>query len=144
MVARPRILSRSNTVEESEDEEALVGRSDVERKLNLRRILMLLAIVLVVLVAASILLFFVANEIKRQEEFRLLEDIVCAPNDVACIAKLCPTGMTWQPKESHCVEQDRAIVGHLCLVSTCDTARCDPGYVWVSHKLKCMRIAHAG
>ena len=79
MVAR--ILSRSSTVEESEDEEALVRRSDVERKLNLRRILMLLAIVLLFLVAASILLFCVAYEIKRQEEFKLLEEIVCASEE---------------------------------------------------------------
>ena len=142
MVAR--ILSRSSTVEESEDEEALVRRSDVERKLNLRRILMLLAIVLLFLVAASILLFCVAYEIKRQEELRLLEEIVCAANDVACIGKRCPKGMTWQPKENQCVEQYQARVGHLSPVSVDHPAFCDIGYVYVEWKKQCMRMVRAG
>ena len=63
MVAYARALSRSSTIEESEEEESLVKRSEVERKLNLRRILVLLAILLVSLVAASILLFPSADEI---------------------------------------------------------------------------------
>ena len=137
MVAR--ILSRTSTIDESEDEESLVRRSDVERKLNLRRILMLLAIVLAFLVAASILLFCVAFEIKRQEEFRLLEEIVCAANDAPCIAKLCPTGMTWQPEKSQC-EQGQA-VGYLSPLVIDHPALCDRGYAWVSWKRQCMRIA---
>merc|ERR1712183_506051 len=108
---------------------------------------MLLAIVLLFLVAASILLFCVAYEIKRQEEFRLLEDIVCAANDDACIAKLCPTGMIWQPKENQCFENVRAKpvaqLAHQGLAPN-HAALCDAGYVWVAHKQKCMRIARAG
>ena len=58
-----RILSRSSTFEESEDEESLVRRSKIERRLNVRRILKLLAVVLVFLVAAFILLFCVAGAV---------------------------------------------------------------------------------
>ena len=81
MVAYARALSRSSTIEESEEEESLVKRSEVEKKLKLRRKLALIAILLVSLVAASILLFCVANEIKRQSS--AVEDIICAPNDVS-------------------------------------------------------------
>ena len=144
MVAR--ILSRSSTVDESEDEESLVRREDVERTLNQRRILMLLAIVLGFLVVASILLFCVAYEIKRQEDYRLLEEIVCAANDVACIGKRCPKGMTWQPEENQCVDEGQARVGHLGpnLVDINRPAFCDVGFVWVSHKKQCMRSVRAG
>ena len=138
MVAR--ILSRSSTFEESEDEESLVRRSEIERKLNLRRILMLLAIVLVFVVAASILLFCVAYEIKKQEELGLmvLDDIVCSANDVACIANLCPTGMTWQPERNQCSEDGGATrVGRQGL-SPSDPALCRSGYVWVSWRQRCM------
>ena len=143
MVAR--ILSRSSTVEESEDEESLVRREDVERTLNQRRILMLLAIVLGFLVVASILLFCVAYEIKRQEEFKLLEEIVCAANDVACIGKRCPKWMTWKPEENQCVEEGQARMGHLGVVTN-HVAYCDIGFVWVERKGKreCMRIPRAG
>ena len=135
MVAR--ILSRSSTFEESEDEESLVRRSEIERNLNLRRILKLLAIVLVFLVAASILIFCVAYEIKRQEELGLmvLDDIVCAANDVACIADLCPTGMTWQPERNQCSGATR--VGRQGL-SPSDPSLCRAGYVWVSWRQRCM------
>ena len=143
MVAR--ILSRSSTVDESEDEESLVRREDVERTLNQRRILMLLAIILGFLVVASILLFCVAYEIKRQEEFKLLEEIVCAANDVACIGKRCPKWMTWKPEENQCVEEGRkeARMGHLGLTVN-DPDPCDIGFLWVSHKKQCMRILRAG
>ena len=141
MVAR--ILSRSSTVDESEDEESLVRREDVERTLNQRRILMLLAIILGFLVVASILLFCVAYEIKRQEEFKLLEEIVCAANDVACIGKRCPKWMTWKPEENQCVEEGQARMGHLGVVVN-DPDPCDIGFLWVSHKNQCMRILHAG
>ena len=143
MVAR--ILSRSSTVEESEDEEALVRRSDVERKLNLRRILMLLAIVLVVLVAASILLFCVAYEIKKQREQGLmvfLDDIVCAANDNDCMENLCPVGMTWNPERSQCFEAGggEAKVEHHGLALD-DLALCRCGYVWVDWRQRCMKQA---
>ena len=141
MVAR--ILSRSSTVDESEDEESLVRREDVERTLNQRRILMLLAIILGFLVVASILLFCVAYEIKRQEEFKLLEEIVCAANDVACIGKRCPKWMTWKPEENQCVEEGQARMGHLGVVDI-NPPPCDIGFLWVSHKNQCMRILHAG
>ena len=144
MVAYARALSRSSTIEESEEEESLVKRSEVEKKLKLRRKLALIAILLFSLVAASILLFCVANKIKRQSS--AVEDIVCAPNDVACIASLCPTGMTWQPEENQCleqgearigVEQSQARIGHAGVVPS-PLARCDLGYVWVSHRQKCL------
>ena len=138
MVAR--ILSRSSTIEESEDEESLLRRSEIEKKLNLRRIMTLLAIVLGILATASTLLFSVAYQIRRQSS--PVEEIVCAANDVACIASLCPTGMSWQPEENQCFEhQGQPIVGHQGVVPSPVVVRCDLGYVWVSHKKKCMRRA---
>ena len=137
MVAR--ILSRSNTFEESEDEESLVRRSEIEEKLKLRRILKLLAIVLLFLVAASILFFSVAYEIKRQAELGLIlsDDIVCATNDVDCIADLCPMGWTWEPELNQCSEDGRAIVGRQGL-SPNDPALCRRGYVWVPWRQRCL------
>ena len=138
MVAR--ILSRSSTFEESEDEESLVRREEVEKKLTLRRILMLLSIVFVFLVATFILLFCVAYEIKKQEELMVLEDIVCAANDVACIAKLCPLGMSWNPEENQCFKEKEVRVERHC-VGPCDKARCESGYVWVEWRQICMSSA---
>ena len=142
MVAR--ILSRSSTIEESEDEESLLRRSEIEKKLNLRRIMTLLAIVLGILATASTLLFSVAYQIRRQSS--PVEEIVCAANDVACIGKLCPKGMTWQPEENQCVDEGQARVGHLGpnLVDINRPAFCDVGFVWVSHKKQCMRSVRAG
>ena len=131
-----RILSRSSTFEESEDEESLVRRSKIERRLNVRRILKLLAVVLVFLVAAFILLFCVAYEIKKQEQLGLMVlDIVCAANDDDCIANLCPVGMTWSPERNLCSD-----LGGLAKqgLSPSDPALCRSGYVWVSWRQRCM------
>ena len=137
MVAR--ILSRCTTCEESEK----TMRSEIEKKLQVRRILVLLSIVLVFLVVASILLFCVAYEIKKQREQGLmvfLDDIVCAANDNDCMENLCPVGMTWNPERSQCFETGEAKVEHHGLALD-DLALCRCGYVWVDWRQRCMKQA---
>ena len=134
MVAR--ILSRCTTCEESEK----TMRSEIEKKLQVRRILVLLSIVLVFLVVASILLFCVAYEIKKQREQGLmvfLDDIVCAANDNDCMENLCPVGMTWNPERNQCSQRGVELAPFLH--HGVDPAMCPRGYLWVPWRQRCMR-----
>ena len=133
-----RILSRASTFDESEDEESLVKRSKIEKKLNLRRILKLLTIVLVFLVVAIIFLFCVAYEVKRQEDH--LEEIICAANDADCLGNLCPVGMVWRAEEDQCVH--RVPVNHHGMMIN-NPANCRCGYVYVEWRGRCMRQSGA-
>ena len=134
-----RILSRASTFDESEDEESLVKRSKIEKKLNLRRILKLLTIVLVFLVVAIIFLFCVAYEVKRQEDH--LEEIICAANDADCLGKLCPVGMVWKAEEDQCTDEMPLVGQHAVMIN--DRANCRCGYVYVEWRGRCMRRSGA-
>ena len=133
-----RILSRASTFDESEDEESLVKRSKIEKKLNLRRILKLLTIVLVFLVVAIIFLFCVAYEVKRQEDH--LEEIICAANDADCLGNLCPVGMVWKAEEDQCAHE--VPVNHHGMMIN-NPANCRCGYVYVEWRGRCMRRSGA-
>ena len=133
-----RILSRASTFDESEDEESLVKRSKIEKKLNLRRILKLLTIVLVFLVVAIIFLFCVAYEVKRQEDH--LEEIICAANDADCLGNLCPVGMMWKAEEDQCAHE--VPVNHHGMMIN-NPANCRCGYVYVDWRGRCMRRSGA-